>query len=127
MKMTKHRKLVLDTLANHPGAISAQELHILLPHINLVTIYRTLELFTEQGMIRKLWLDSNEAVFEYQQHPHHHAVCTDCHSVIHFDTETEALKKLLAKKGFAVDSVDITVRGKCQNDQHGRKVTKKNS
>jgi Fur family transcriptional regulator, ferric uptake regulator len=116
MKLTKHRQAILDTLAHHNGAISAQSLHTCLPHINLVTIYRTLELFTEQGMIRKLFLDGTEAVYEYQQHPHHHAICTDCHSVIHFDTKTDALKQLLTKKGFSVESIDITVRGRCKND-----------
>lgn len=115
MRLTKHRQEILDTLAACHGALSARELHDKLPHINLVTIYRNLESFAEANMIKKLHLDSNEAVFEYQSEPHHHAVCTNCDNVVHFTVDETKLAKALHIKGFAIDDVEIVVRGTCKH------------
>lgn len=113
MRLTKHRQEILDTLADCHGALSARELHSLLPHINLVTIYRNLEAFAESGMIKKLHLDGNEAVFEQQSEPHHHAVCTNCDNVMHFTIDEKKLAEALDLKGFAIEDVEIVVRGTC--------------
>lgn len=115
MKLTKHRKEILEHLTTCHEALSAREIHKHLPHINLVTIYRNLELFATLGMIRKLYLDGNEAVFEYQIHPHHHAVCTDCNEVRHIDIDPKKLKQVLKLTDFDVSDVEIVVRGTCRH------------
>lgn len=115
MRLTKKREELLDVLKHHHGALSATALHEKLPHIDLVTIYRNLELFTEEKLIKRLHLHGNEAVYEYQSHPHHHAVCSDCDTVLHFDVSEEILRKLVTLKNFDVESVELVVTGRCRN------------
>jgi Fe2+ or Zn2+ uptake regulation protein len=115
MKQTKHRAAILDLLKKNRTTYTAQQIRERLPHINLVTIYRNLDNFVTLGLIKKFNLDSNEAVFEFQDHPHHHAICTDCHQIRHFDIDTKKLKSVLAIKDFDVTEVEIIVRGNCTN------------
>lgn len=113
MKVTKHRQEILDTLDQSEEALSASQMHAALPHINLVTIYRNLESFTNEGIIKKLNLSGQEAVFELQHEPHHHAICDDCNKVIHFTVENKELMKEFALPDFLINDLEITLRGKC--------------
>lgn len=113
LKMTKYRKEIMDVLTNCPRALSANEIHKKLPHINLVTIYRNLDAFSEGGTIKKLYLDSNEALYEFQKHPHHHAICTDCDNVTHFAIDENKLMKVFSLSNFDIRDIEVVVRGKC--------------
>ena len=112
-KLTKHRQEILDILTHYHGALSASEVHRQLPHINLVTIYRNLDAFVEIGKIKKLHLDSNEALYEFQKQPHHHAVCSGCEKVTHFAINEKKLSSVLNIPDFDIRDVEIIVRGKC--------------
>jgi len=115
IRLTNKRKKILDILQDSKEALSAKEIHTKLPSIDLVTIYRSLELFTKERIITSLHFNSTETKYEFQHTPHHHAVCSDCEKIIHFDAEDAKLKKLLALENFAIDQVEITVRGKCSH------------
>ncbi len=115
MRKTKHRDAILETLAQSHGTMTAAMIHEVLPHINLVTIYRNLEGFVTAGTIKKMYLADGEAHFEYQSHPHHHAVCDDCHRVIHFTAPDEKIKKLLGLTDFTVKNLEVTVHGTCDH------------
>jgi len=117
LRLTKKRKAILDVLKNKREALSAAEIHALLPNIDLATIYRNLEAFAKEKLIRKLQFDSQEARFEYQTEPHHHAICNECEKVIHFKAPNEKITELLGIKDFAVDELEVTVRGVC-NKKH---------
>jgi len=117
MRLTKHRQEILNTLTHCHGALSAGDVHAKLPHINLVTIYRNLDAFADAGTIKKLHLDSSEALYEFQKHAHHHAVCTDCDTVTHFEVDEKKLKAALSLPNFEMSEVEIVVRGKC-NHKH---------
>lgn len=120
LRHTTQRKKILDTLKAHRGVMSAKELHLMLPSIDLATIYRNLDLFTKEKLIKKVALGEGEATYEYQSEPHHHAICTDCEQVIHFSTSEETLKHALGLKDFEVEEIDVTVRGR--HHRHGDKV-----
>lgn len=113
LRMTKQRHAILDVLQKTPAALSAAEVHERVPSIDLATIYRNLEHFTEAKFIKKLQLGSTEARFEYQAEPHHHAVCSKCERVIHFTAPDKKLKKILGVPDFDVDEIEVTVRGVC--------------
>ena len=111
IRITKKREAILDELKKYHGALSAAELHARLPQIDLATIYRTVELFTNEKIIKKLHFTDGEAKFEYQQEPHHHAVCEQCEKVIHFTAPDEKIIKLLGLDDFNVEELEVTVRG----------------
>ena len=113
MRLTAHRKEILALLQNTPHGLSAADIHASLPHIDLVTIYRSLERFTAEQLITKLHLGTNEATFEYQSKPHFHAVCNDCNRVVHFTLKTETLKKQFAIPNFDIKKIDIVLHGVC--------------
>jgi len=113
IKLTPKRQAVLDTLTQTHGTMSAADIHATLPDMDLVTIYRTLELFTKEKMIKQFHLASGQAQYEHQSEPHHHAVCVTCEKVIHFKAPDTKLKKLLGIAGFDVDEIEVTVKGSC--------------
>ena len=108
-RLTTKRKAILETLKKKYGTMSAADIHAALPNMDLVTIYRNLELFTKEKMIKQFHLTSGEAQYEYQTEPHHHAVCTTCERVIHFTAPDQKLKKLLGIEDFEVDEIESTL------------------
>ncbi len=82
LKATAPRKEVLKILSSRP--MSAQEVHYVLRekgfNVDLVTIYRTLELFNNLGMVRKIKFEDNIARYEIlsSEAHHHHLVCIKC-------------------------------------------------
>lgn len=114
MRNTKHRQDILEALEKAHPALSAAELHSALPQINLVTIYRNLESFSKAGVIKKLHLNGQEAQYEIQDEPHHHAICNVCDKVIHFTTNEKALIEEFALPNFTITELDVTLRGICK-------------
>ena len=112
---SKKREQILNVLKQEHGALSASEIHTKVPDLDLTTIYRNLEVFVNDGEVKKLLLNGKEALYEYQASPHHHAVCTECERVIHFTAPDEKIKKLLGVEGFQVDQLEVTVRGVCNH------------
>ena len=115
MRMTKHRQEILDQLEQSEEALSAADIHAALPHINLVTIYRNLESYVETGVVTKLNLGEQEATYEIQHEPHHHAICDKCKKVIHFTVDDEMLKQEFSLPDFSISNVEVTLRGVCSN------------
>ena len=117
MRLTKHRQEIITTLKKTHGTLSVNDLRKLLPTIDTVTIYRNLDLFVTEGIIKKLHISGNEATYEYQAHPHHHAICNNCDRVIHFNATDDRLKKTLNIPDFDITSIDLVVRGNCHHSK----------
>jgi Fe2+ or Zn2+ uptake regulation protein len=109
------RAQILAVLQQENGALSARDIHAELPSLNLTTVYRNLDAFVADGVVKKLLLHDKEALYEYQHEPHHHAVCTECERVIHFTAPDERIKALLGVEDFTVDELEVTVRGVCNH------------
>jgi len=112
-RFSKKRAEILAALEASHDALSAAEIHAVLPHLDLATIYRNLEVFVADKIARKLHLsDGGEARYEVSSEPHHHAICTDCHEVLHFTAKNDALVKALNLPDFEIEDIEITVRGR---------------
>jgi len=112
---SKKREQILAVLEKAKTALSVSEIHGLLPTIDKVTIYRNLDLFVSLGTVKALHLSGTETLYEFQRHPHHHAVCTDCEKMIHFTAPDEKIKKLLGLADFDIHELEVTVRGICNH------------
>ncbi|MBY0309987.1 transcriptional repressor [Patescibacteria group bacterium] len=119
MRLTTHRKEILDYLTHSREALSASALHSALPHINLVTIYRALDYLVAESAVKKVHLAGDEAFFEVQHEPHHHAVCTECGKVIHFTTNDAELAKEFSLPGFIISDLEVSISGRCRS--HAKK------
>jgi Fur family transcriptional regulator, stress-responsive regulator len=105
----------MSVLKEAKTALSARSIHSFLPKIDKVTIYRNLDKFVSEGVVKTFNFGGNEALYEYQPHPHHHAVCTDCDRVIHFTAPDEKIRKLLGLKNFKVTELEVMVKGVCNH------------
>ena len=81
-RMTRQRKVILDTLRRLKTHPTADEVFSIvrkqLPRISLGTVYRNLELLTEQGMVRKLETAGTQKRFDGDTSRHDHIKCIRC-------------------------------------------------
>ena len=69
------------------------------------TLYRNMQSLEEQGLVRRVVLDSRRTLYELSTHQHDHFICTHC-------DEIEAIKQTPVElQGYEVE--DIVVRGRC--------------
>ena len=115
IRLTKKRQEILDFLRQSPDALSVADIHKHLADTDLVTVYRTLDLFVKEKMIKQIHLKSGEALYEHQRQPHHHALCIECNKIIHFTAENDQLKKILKLQEFNIQEIEVNVRGTCKH------------
>jgi Fur family transcriptional regulator, ferric uptake regulator len=118
-RLTPQRTLVWDVLRLQDAHLSADEVcqkvqeHF--PHVNISTVYRTLDLLVELGLVRETCLGPNRRFYEVEEEtPHHHLVCGVCGRVIHIhDQDLGDLKaRLWETQGF--EPREITAFGVCR-------------
>lgn len=104
MRMTDQRRVVarvLSTSHDHPDVEELyRRAHAMDPHISIATVYRTVRLFEEAGIIERH--DFRDGRSRYEETPdHHHDHLIDMRSgrVIEFvDPDIEALQERIARK-----------------------------
>lgn len=114
-KNTEKQKQILSVLEKSNEALSAAQIHKEVPHIDLATVYRTVDKFSEEGVIKKLILNGKKAMYEHTQDSHHHAVCDNCENIIHFHIDEKELANLVSIPHFDIADIEIVVRGKHKN------------
>jgi Fe2+ or Zn2+ uptake regulation protein len=85
-----------------------------LPNVSLPTIYATLELFEELGMVRRVQR-AGTSLFDPRTDVHHHLICTVCGAIEDLDAEldTSALERAADSRGFGRERVEAVVHGRC--------------
>ena len=122
-RLTPQRELVLaavETLGHATPDEVYAEVRTHSESINLSTVYRTLELLDELGLIRHAHLTDRAPTYHSARgHEHAHLVCRVCHRQISIDrAEIEnALGPLAAGHDFAPDYGHLTVFGTCADCQ----------
>jgi len=118
MRVTSQRVVVHRALQELGRHITADELLDVvsdrLPNVSLPTIYATLDLLEELGMVRRVQR-AGTTLFDPRIEPHHHLVCTECGSIEDLDSEldTSALKAAATARGFSHERVEAVVQGRC--------------
>jgi Fe2+ or Zn2+ uptake regulation protein len=86
-----------------------------LPNASLPTVYATLELFEDLGLVRRVVAGSGPALWDPGVDGHHHLVCRRCGDVsdLRSDVELDALVRAARRKGFRPDSAELVVSGLC--------------
>ena len=85
--------------------------------VNISTVYRTLEVLEELGLVRHAHLTDRAPTYHsVTDHEHFHLVCRNCHKVISVDPDvlTPLLQQLETDHRFAVDVGHLTVFGRCE-------------
>lgn len=87
------------------------------------TVYRTLEILVEAGIVRRMQLASGRASYELElgKEHHEHLVCTSCGKVIEF--EKPAIERLQDEvceaHGFQATSHILKISGICRECRSG--------
>lgn len=89
-RLTVARETILRVLVENGGHVTADGLVELVrqesPHIGRMTVYRTLELLCELGLMRPIYQGTGAAHFVLMdQGHHHHLICSRCERVVEFD------------------------------------------
>ncbi len=116
-RMTSQRELLLGIIREH-GHLDADEIHRLAqrwnPRLSLSTVYRTLSLLKELGLVEELHLGEEHHHYEAKAEEHHHLVCLGCGKVIECFL-TEEIKELGGRHGFEVVSAQVELIGYCSD------------
>jgi Fur family peroxide stress response transcriptional regulator len=86
-----------------------------LPSISLATIYKTLHLFLQAGIIREVSPHHGSLRIEPNTQRHHHFVCLECHGITDLAPCGVDATPLEAQipAGFVVEQVSMELRGLC--------------
>jgi len=124
-KLTTQRQKVLRIFEENPNThLSAEDVYNMLhaedKSIGLATIYRTLELLYDMGILKKLNFGDGRARYEIDDGssaPHHHLLCVSCDKIIEFDYDLFAIleKEVVKKHGFQVLEHNVTFLGQCKD------------
>jgi Fur family ferric uptake transcriptional regulator len=120
VRPTAQRLLVLEVLAAEEQDATAQEIHARLrgakTRVGLATVYRTLSLLSERGVVDELAHSRGEACFRLcSPGHHHHLVCSECHRVEEID-ECDLgawVHDASRSRGFVPTSHSLEVIGVC--------------
>jgi Fur family ferric uptake transcriptional regulator len=119
-RLTPQREMILAAIESSRDHISAEEIYAQVvaryPHVNISTVYRTLELLKKLGMVYEI--DLGEGRIRYHAEGsghHHHLVCQGCGKVIDIDEATlSSLKDILYRDyGFHADLRHVGIFGLC--------------
>jgi Fur family ferric uptake transcriptional regulator len=126
MRMTDQRRVVARVLSAAKDHPDVEELyrraHAVDPHISIATVYRTVRLFEEAGIIERH--DFRDGRSRYEQAPdehHDHLIDMRTGQVIEFvDPEIEALQNAIAKRlGFKLVDHRLELYGIPLADKEG--------
>ncbi|MHB9146826.1 MAG: Fur family transcriptional regulator [Symbiobacteriia bacterium] len=127
-KITPQRQVILKALmdraqgggeANH---LSADQVHAIVhqtnPEVGLATVYRTLDLLAELGILQKVNFGDGRSRYEFTEartRHHHHLVCVQCGRVVEFtDALARSLDSIVDEQlGFRILDQELTIYGYC--------------
>lgn len=119
-KLTQARRAVIHALAISPTPLSVNDLyaraHADAADLGLVTVYRTLELLVDLGLVRPVHLVDNCHGYTLVSPGHtHHVVCRECSSVVEITgCDLGAFLDVVAQQtGYRVTGHWLEVEGVC--------------
>ncbi|MEX2632959.1 MAG: Fur family transcriptional regulator [Balneolales bacterium] len=128
LKATRNRIEILSILRDSDTALSHNDITERLgdTYIDKVTLYRTLNAFTEKNIIHKvasedrnwkyaLYIDDHKK--PEVSHEHAHFVCNQCDQIYCFPMEPITKPDLTTSTGFVVDTREVRLHGLCPTCQ----------
>ena len=133
LRLTAQRRAIIDTAFSTRQHFTAEQLlawsrrHD--PSVSRATVYRTLPLLTESGLVREMDFGKDYKFYDpnYAEHPHHnHIICQDCERIVEFESpRIEQLENEISHRlGFSVQSHRLQITANC--DELRKRGTCKN-
>jgi Fur family peroxide stress response transcriptional regulator len=108
---------VVASTEEHPDAETVYErVRKRIPSLSLDTVYRTLHLFEDHGLVTRVSYPGDRARFDANSDHHHHFVCTECGLISDFysaELDRFSPPKEVSDVG-EVTAVRVELRGVCK-------------
>ncbi len=119
-KLTQPRRAVLQVVARASASLSPAEIHAraqaYYAHTGLVTVYRTLDVLVECGLVRKVHQADGCHGYALASEGHaHHVICARCHAVAEFDgcDLTALFRRVQRRTGYSIQEHWLELFGMC--------------
>lgn len=126
-RVTPERRLLLRVIAANPHLDANEIFHEAQkedPKLNLSTVYRTVKMFTELGLVDASDLGEGHDHYEISLKNHYHCICLGCGKVIEIPALLP-LAKVGKDYGFNIIGGKIELFGYCEDCQKKRAVASK--
>jgi len=132
-KITSRRASIFRVLLENQGRhLSAEEIHSLVrakePETGLATVYRTLELFSDHGIVQGVDFGDGRKRYDLGPgsepgHYHHHLICARCGKIdeVGEDLLEDLEDRVYNHYGFFVTDHQLKMFGLCRECQTARK------
>lgn len=123
MRITNQRRAIIRAAFSTTDHYTAEELleraRAIDSSVSRATIYRTLPVLVQTGLLRELDLGKGQAYYDpnYATHPNHnHLICLDCDKIVEFeDYCLDVRESVLAKNlGFRAGTVRLRIEANCE-------------
>jgi Fur family peroxide stress response transcriptional regulator len=112
---------------DHPTAQKIyEEVRKMHPTVSLATVYKTLQVLRELGLVQELSLPQGQTRFDCNMRPHVNLVCLRCGNITDLDDSAaqDIVKKVATSTEFTVAGQRLDIYGLCQNCSTKHKSTK---
>ncbi len=131
-KYTNQRALIYNVFVeNQEDHLSTEEVYAIVqekdPEVGIATVYRTLQLFDELGLLYKISFDDGVSRYELKSsiagHRHHHLMCLGCGVITEFkhDLLDTLENEIEVTENFKVVDHNLKFYGYCKNCQTEKK------
>jgi Fe2+ or Zn2+ uptake regulation protein len=120
-RVTPQRLVIHRALRELDRHATADELLVAveerLPNVSLPTVYSTLELFEQLGMVRRLGVSQGAVMYDPRPDQHDHMVCDRCGKIEDLDAGVELDGALFRAErgGFVPKRAEIRISGLCSD------------
>jgi len=119
-RITPQRMLILEAIREGDGHLDANGIYRLArrkaPRLSLSTVYRTINVLKEAGVIEELYLGEEHHHYELRgEKEHHHFICQDCGKVVEFECpfSEQLMRDLSEEYDFEVTGIHLDLVGHC--------------
>jgi Fur family transcriptional regulator, peroxide stress response regulator len=121
--LTKQREVVFQVIRESTTHLTANEVFdeakSLLPTISFATVYNSLRYLKDAGHIAEIQFGNGASRFDKMTSRHDHALCSKCGKLVdmHIELPPEIVQLAADFSKFKPESIELTLRGLCQNCQ----------
>lgn len=125
LRATSQRVVMFRLLGDRNRHVSAEELlweaSERLPGVSLPTVYATLELFEQLGVVRRVNSGGGTLLWDTRAETHHHMICRRCGRIEDVETplDLERARRSAARAGFQPDRAEVVISGLCATCARG--------
>jgi Fur family ferric uptake transcriptional regulator len=124
-RLTQPRLAILQVLQENDEGLKPKEVRrqgkTICPSLGLVTVYRTLDLLAELGLVRRVHSEQRCHSYASAGSDRHYLVCNGCHRVVEFpcDGLEAVIEGVREHSGYTISDHLLELSGQCPNCQPG--------